>query len=96
MNNDDLRITLYAARVNAGYSRSEVSRLTGLSLQTIGKYEAGQAEPKASMLQKLCLLYGVGIEQLRFDNVKPIVTGAGRPRRKKEEGDEGKTDGHGK
>lgn len=88
MNKEDFRISLYAARVNAGYSRAEVSKITGLSVGTIGKYESGRGEPKASMIQTFCQLYDIGIDQLRFDDVKPINTGAGR--RKKEKTDERK------
>lgn len=67
MNNDDFRITLYAARINKGLSRAEVAKRVGISVNLLGRYETGRAEPKASTVQALCEVYEIGIERLRFD-----------------------------
>ena len=64
-------LSLYAARVNMGLSRKQVEEETGIPVALIGKYEREQAEPRASDVQKLCLLYRVGIEDLRFRGTPP-------------------------
>ena len=59
-------LSLKAARVNAELSRSEVERETGITAGMLARYESGKSEPPATAIQKLCLLYGIGIERLRF------------------------------
>lgn len=68
MANSDM--TLYAARVNVGLTRKEVVQKTGIPYAMLGRYERCEIEPRATDLQKLCLLYDIGIENLRFDKTK--------------------------
>lgn len=67
MASSNMLISLYAARVNRDLTRKEVSQKTGIPYNRLGHYERGQAEPRATELQKLCILYDIGIDQLRFD-----------------------------
>ena len=71
MTKDKLTLSLYAARVNKGLTRKQVETKTGIPIALIGSYEREQTEPRASDLQKLCLLYEVGIEDLRFGGSAP-------------------------
>ena len=80
---DNFTLSLAAARVNTGLSRKEVSAKTGITISMLGRYETGKSEPRASDLQKLCALYHVRIDQLRFDDIEPITAGRGRPPKKK-------------
>ncbi len=94
--NDDFKITLYAARINAGLSRNEVCEaIPGLSLEMLGKIESGAIEPKVTLALKLCELYGISIDRLRFDDVKPIKRAARRTHKEAKD-NEGKADGDGK
>ena len=80
MTNDKWSLSLYAARINRNLTRGEVCRETGISYERLGRFERGEDEPRASELQQLCLLYGVGIENLRFDKPKGS---SGKSRRSK-------------
>lgn len=63
----DMTLTLHAARVNKNLTRKQVVDATGIAYAMLGKYERGEVEPRASDLQKLCRVYDVGIENLRFE-----------------------------
>lgn len=65
-------LSLFAARVNRGLTRKQVEKETGIPYAMIGKYERDEVEPRASDLQKLCQLYSVGIEDLRFAGSSPV------------------------
>lgn len=58
----EYKISLKAARVNAGLMQSEVAEKLGKSKQTIGSWEKGKTQPKATELTALCCLYGIPTE----------------------------------
>ena len=60
--------SLKAARVNVNMSRAEVERKTGVSVAMLSRYENGVSEPSGRVVQKLCLLYGIGIDKIRFED----------------------------
>lgn len=60
------KITLAAARVNAGLSQKQAAKLLGVSNRTLCKWENGTAFPKADMIEKICDLYGVPYEFINF------------------------------
>ena len=45
------RITLAAARVNAGYTQAEVAAILHIGKQTLCNWENGKTEPKTSQAQ---------------------------------------------
>ena len=55
----EYKISLKAARVNAGLTQVEVAEKIGKIKQTIGKWESGKTQPKANELAALCDLYQV-------------------------------------
>lgn len=61
-----LQITLASARVNAGYSQEEASELIGVSLSTLKNWEAGVTFPKQPQIEKICEVYGVKYDNIRF------------------------------
>lgn len=63
---DELKITLAAARVNAGYTQKEVSSKIGVSRRTIVAWENGQNDIPISMAQKLCKLYRRPLDSIFF------------------------------
>lgn len=65
--NDTLTLSLQAARINKGLSRAEASRLLGISVSTLSNYERGLREPGAIIFMKMCGLYGIEAERIRFD-----------------------------
>ena len=62
-----LNLNLMAARVNAGLTRAEASRALGISENTLGNYERGNVEPGAIIFMRICELYDVAAENIRFD-----------------------------
>ena len=58
------KLTLEAARVNAGYTIKEVSQITGISAPTIIGYEKKKTDPRWSSLKKLISLYKVKVDNL--------------------------------
>jgi transcriptional regulator with XRE-family HTH domain len=54
---EPIRITLRAARVNAGFTQLEVAKRLKVSNKTVMKWETGEAEPSFATLQALSLIY---------------------------------------
>ena len=61
-----VRLTLKAARVNAGYSQKYAANLLGVSNKTLGRWENGGSYPDAVMIEKICALYKVSYDNLIF------------------------------
>lgn len=53
------KITLEAARVNAGLNRREAAKAMDVCPETLSKWEKGKAGIKAADFVKLCELYNV-------------------------------------
>ena len=53
-----MKLTLTAARINAGFRKSEVAKAIGKTERTITNYEKGISSPSAVDLFKLAELYG--------------------------------------
>ena len=54
-----MRITLKAARVNAGLSQEEVCKKIGRKRLSLWRWESGKDAPPPKILDELCALYGV-------------------------------------
>ncbi len=59
-----LKITLQAARVNAGMTQSQVAKELGVVNKTISNWESGKSIIKAFQLMSLCQLYGVSVDNI--------------------------------
>lgn len=75
-----LKITLEAARVNAGFSQEDVTKEVNISKTTLVNWEKGRTFPDVSKFEELCNLYGVKKDNifLNYNSTKS---------RKKKEGD---------
>lgn len=62
-----MKITLAAARVNAGYSVKKASRLIGVTPSALCQYESGKREIKALRLATLLENYNVKFEDIIFN-----------------------------
>ncbi|MDE5721975.1 MAG: helix-turn-helix domain-containing protein [Clostridia bacterium] len=51
-------------RSEKGISQMELSKLTGISQSSIGRWELGRSEPTASSLIKLAEFFGESVEYL--------------------------------
>lgn len=56
---EKIRISLAAARVNAGLTQSDVAKKMHISKQTIVNWEKGVSEPKISQMDELLSLYKI-------------------------------------
>lgn len=54
-----MKVTLKAARVNSGYTQTEVAGMLKVSRVSIANWENGTAEPLAGHFKALCELYKV-------------------------------------
>lgn len=61
------KITLAAARVNAGHSQKAAAALLGISNKTLCAWENGNAYPNQPQIEALCKLYGTTYDQINFD-----------------------------
>ena len=61
-----IRMTLAAARVNAGLTQKQVCDAIGISLPTLCMWERGYRSPKVDNAIKLAKLYNVPLENINF------------------------------
>lgn len=61
-----MRITLKAARVNAGLTQENVVKELGISKNTLISYEKYKTIPNMETAQKMASLYGVSVNDLIF------------------------------
>ena len=60
------KITLKAARVNAGLSQAEAAKKIGVASSTLRNWEAGKTFPNQPKIEKLCEVYGIPFEVIFF------------------------------
>lgn len=60
-----MKITIKAARVNAGLTLREAAKALGISDCTLSSYENGKTAPKWKMLERMAELYHAPIECLK-------------------------------
>lgn len=61
------KLTLKAARVNAGYTQEEVADRIGVARSTIRNWEKGITYPKQPHICALCELYNVDYDNIFFE-----------------------------
>lgn len=66
-----IRISLKAARTNAGLTIADAAQQLGVSRYTLMSYEAGKTRPKVDTAQQMARLYGMPLKHFLFA-VKPI------------------------
>lgn len=60
------KMSLKAARVNAGLSQIEAAKALGVSNKTLWKWEKGISLPDVIIAFELCELYGVELDSIIF------------------------------
>lgn len=66
MSAEDLKITLSAARVNAGYTQAQAAEKLGLKQTTLAGWEADSTKLSYIEAHKLAKLYGIKPDLLFF------------------------------
>lgn len=63
-----VKMTLEAARRNVKLTQKEAAKQLGISNKTLGNWENGTTSPSAAMIAKICKLYGVGYDNIFFED----------------------------
>ena len=61
---EKLKITLAAARVNAGLTQEQVAKALNVGKQTVLNWEKGKSEPKVSQSRQLSQLYNMPLDYI--------------------------------
>ena len=61
-----VKISIRAARVNAGFLQKEAAIQLGISNKTLCNWENGITFPPADKIPAICELYGVSYDHLNF------------------------------
>lgn len=61
-----LKITLEAARVNAGLNQKEAAKLLHISNKTLQNWEHAKCFPDADKIPKICELYEIPYDNINF------------------------------
>lgn len=59
-----LKISLAAARVNAGLTQDDVAKVLKVGKQTVSSWEKGKSEPKMSQSRQLSELYKMPLDYI--------------------------------
>lgn len=62
-----MKVTLKAARVNAGISQMEAANGIGVNIATIWNWEKGKTSPSLKKFKMLCDLYGCTPDDIRME-----------------------------
>ena len=61
-----IKISMAAARVNAGLTQKQLADFCGVSEGTVIKWESGERVPRADKLPVLEAAYGIPLDYVRF------------------------------
>lgn len=64
MENNKFQISLASARVNAGYTQSDIAEKMHVSKRTIVNWEKGKNKPSSASLQILSQIYNTPIDYI--------------------------------
>lgn len=64
---EKLRISLKAARVNAGYNQRKAAKLLNICVSSLQSYESGKVIPSWEVVKRMEDLYGIPADNIFFD-----------------------------
>ena len=62
----ELKISLKAARVNAGLTQEQAADRIGIARQTLVNYETGKTSPDIKTLRRIADVYGIDKDRISF------------------------------
>ena len=69
----ELKITLRAARVNAGLSRKEAAKYFSISPETISNYELNSSKVPRSFFTKVEAVYNIPLDYIFFGKEEDFI-----------------------
>jgi DNA-binding XRE family transcriptional regulator len=75
--NNMIKLTLKAARVNAGLTQKSAANRLGVSNKTLCGWENGATTPNIQYVNAMCELYGVSYDDLNFLPDNPLKAESG-------------------
>lgn len=61
-----MRVSIKAARVNAGLTQAVFAKAVGVGVKTVQNWEAGVSSPRADKMPEICNVLGCKIEDIIF------------------------------
>ena len=61
-----MRISLKAARINAGLKQTDMATALNVDRKTIGSWESGKSMPTADKVEPICALLGVNYDAIKW------------------------------
>ncbi len=61
-----MKVTLKAARINAGFTQSEAAQQLNVSKDSVSNWERGKTYPDIPILKRIEKLYGVDYKDIIF------------------------------
>lgn len=61
-----MKVTIEAARVNAGLTQEEAAKRAKISKKTLSSYEQGKQLPRVDVLNDLCSIYGCTMDDIKI------------------------------
>ena len=61
-----MKVSLKAARVNAGYTQKDAAKQLRVSNKTIQNWESGKSYPNADKIAEICELYVISYDNINF------------------------------
>lgn len=61
----EFKVSLTAARVNAGFTLKEAAKLLKVSERTISRWESGKVSPTVDRFIELCKLYNCPVDAIK-------------------------------
>lgn len=61
-----IKISMAAARVNAGLTQRDAAEKIGVSLSTIKNWEKGHTSPKYKQIDSICSVYEMPVDNIKF------------------------------
>lgn len=62
--NDNIQISLKAARVNAGLTQSEAAERLGINRLTLNSWENGKVIPRTPFIMAMSQVYGIPVDNI--------------------------------
>lgn len=66
-----MKLSLKAARVNAGVTQEAAGKAIGVERNTIGNWEKGKSAPRIDQMYDLCKLYNISVDDIFLPIVQP-------------------------